>query len=129
MRQPCAREGLTSGSRDLSRLSWPKEPSRKAMLSSWRQHLLLAGPMLGFVSGAIQYMLSGSSPRAAVRSTGQTIEQARSWHGRYLDSYYITPGQHILEQCLSAIVGLWMIGVIGGLIVTGMRINASRRKN
>ena len=97
-------------------------------LTQFWQHVLLAGPMLGFVSGAIQYMLSESSPHAMTRSTGNTILQTSTWHGRYLGCYYITPDQMFLQQCLSAAVGAWMILLLVVLIWTGIRLDADRRK-
>jgi hypothetical protein len=84
--------------------------------------------MLGFVSGVNQYMLSESSPRAMTTATDQIVMQISSWHGRFLGCYYITPGQDLVQQCLSVAVALWMILLLAGLVLVGIRTERDRGK-
>ena len=84
--------------------------------------------MLGFVSGVNQYILSQSSPRAMTRATNQIVMQISSWHGKFLSLYYITPRQDLVQQCLSRAVALWMILLLTGLVLAGMRTERMRGK-
>ena len=97
-------------------------------MSSLWQNLLLSGPMLGFVSAVFQRMLEVSSPHRKDELTHHVICQTRIWHGHLLNHYYITPQQFFIQECLAIPVACWMIFVILGLVVLGIRTDARRRR-
>ncbi len=90
------------------------------------QHLLIAGPVFGFLASAWQYMVWLNAPDRRDAATGHVIRCTRAWHGKVLDHYYITAAQARIEEVLAIPVACWMILVIGGLVAFGIRIDAAR---
>lgn len=98
-------------------------------LRPWLQHFLLAGPVLGTLATLHSYSLELHSPSTIDVATSHVVRQTRTWHGRYLGSYYITPSQHLFQECLAFPTGCWMISVVAGLVLSGIRVDAVRRQD
>ena len=98
-------------------------------LSPLLQHALLAGPFFGFLAAFYQYQTWQSSTDRAVVATHHVVRCLRAWRGRTLDTYYITPIQWRIEEGLAIPVACWMILLLGGLVISGIRIDAERRRS
>ena len=104
------------------------EGDKGRALPDYLQHLLLAGPVTGFLASVYQYLIWRSATDHRIAATGHVVRRARIWHGKVIDHYYITLTQARFEEWLAFPVACWMVLVLGGLVLSGIWLDTARPK-